>query len=153
MQNRELADAGFVALPGAAQPSCVYALLAQGEVIYVGQTKNIYQRMYSHYNAKMRGYRKRNAPPYLNNIGLDDIRARAIPYDAVMVRFCAKYDLNRLEIEFIERYRPKYNIANRRIDEAKFNVNIAELAKKVGVPWNLPSTPSWPGPRRRRIAA
>ena len=51
MEKAALIPEGFVEVPGIRAPSGVYLLLgAEGEVLYAGQAKQIYQRITTHYN-------------------------------------------------------------------------------------------------------
>ena len=56
MSKLELLAEGFVEVPGWRAPSAVYLLLDdEGQVLYAGQAKKVYQRLTAHYNARVRG--------------------------------------------------------------------------------------------------
>ena len=62
---------------------CVYLLMAKGKVIYVGQTQNIFTRLFN--NQKVKGF------------------------DSVEIIPTEKKNLLMTEFAFIQRYRPTYN--------------------------------------------
>lgn len=122
---------GFEPLSGAASPSGVYALLWKGEVVYVGQAKNVYQRITTHYNRLI------DNTYVAGFVTPGDIRGMTIRYDSAMVLWTAVEDLKDVEQELIWRLRPKYN---RQVlgPIPKVKVNLAALKLK---------------PMRRRVAA
>lgn len=75
----------------------IYALLRRGRVVYIGKSVSLLKRVYSHrYNSQ---------------------RAKALPFgpkrmlfDDIQVMPCAPDDMDRLEREMINRYRPQYNV-------------------------------------------
>ena len=95
---------GFDYLPGITAPSAVYALVDRGVVIYVGQAKNVYQRLTTHMNAKRRGGKKGKT-----TWGPRDINGKPFSFDAVLVKWTPMAELDRVERELILRLRPKYN--------------------------------------------
>ena len=109
IQDLILEREGFQPLPGVLAPSGVYLLLAKGVVLYVGQSINVHQRLSAHYNAKQRGYRKKLFIGQ-REYGAGDTRALSIPYDQVLVKWLPKPELDRVEIQLINRYKPKFNI-------------------------------------------
>lgn len=66
--------------------SGVYLLKCKGVVVYVGQSVELWRRLYTHLNKKW------------------------IAFDAVEVIACAKYDLSRIEAQLVEQYAPKGNV-------------------------------------------
>lgn len=78
----------------------VYILVAKGQVIYVGKSKEMLKRVYSHrniYRAKRRG----DVPSWVTLPG--------IHFDQVFIQPCRLEDLDALEAAMIEKYKPKYN--------------------------------------------
>jgi len=77
----------------------VYLLMWRGEIVYVGQSVKLSARVNTHIYSKgkkrtqMLGGRQITGPVF----------------DKVMVMFVPKEDLNRVEKELIERYKPRYN--------------------------------------------
>ena len=105
--------------------SGVYRLLLAGEVVYVGQSDNVYRRLASHMLAR----NARSSRGSRANFTPNDIRGRPIPFDSADVYWCGLRDLARVEAELIERLRPKYN---RRIVQVLSNapemeINLTEL--------------------------
>lgn len=81
--------------------SGIYVLVLRGTIVYVGKSKNLYSRIYTHrsmYNRKRRG----GAAP-------DWLPVKAIKFDEVHVRPCHVDLLDKLEYEMINLYKPKYN--------------------------------------------
>ena len=91
--------------------SGVYVLLWAGEVVYVGQAKRLYRRIYTH---RSLWERKRSGKATPSNLG------KVMQFSAVTVYPCAESDLDRLEGEMIAKYRPKYNQA--RVPSAKLSL-------------------------------
>jgi excinuclease UvrABC nuclease subunit len=83
--------------------SGVYALVHRREVVYVGRSKTMLVRIYSHRNIaadKRRGKNKEFPSWY---------PIKGIVFDDVWIRPCPTEDLDRVEREMIAKYRPKYN--------------------------------------------
>lgn len=81
--------------------SGVYALLKNGVVIYIGQSKGMISRIYTHktaWGAKSRG---KPSPDWMPTKG--------ILFDEVWVRPCSLDVLDELEREMIDLYKPKFN--------------------------------------------
>lgn len=121
-QSAKLRFEGFEPVSHATAPCGVYALVAKGEVVYVGQARNVYQRLTSHLNNRLR---KRQRPSD-RFISPGDIRSRKIEYDSVLVKWVPENDLDIVERELILALRPKYNL--RVVDPPKrVAVNLAAL--------------------------
>lgn len=81
----------------------IYILLHRGVVIYVGKSKKMLARVYTHEN-RYRQKRVKN-----KKAGLDFIPVPGIQFDEVHVRPARLEDLDRLEAEYIDRFKPRYN--------------------------------------------
>lgn len=79
----------------------VYALVAKGVVIYVGQAKALHNRITTHRQQAARGARGQKLPEWLP--------IRGFVFDEIHVRACRVEDLDRIEAEMINRYKPRYN--------------------------------------------
>ncbi len=91
-----------IALDGAA---CgVYLLLRQGEVVYAGQSVNVFGRLMSHWNALCRARLGKQAAMFRT------WEEPVIDFDAVRIKRCAKSMLDREELALIQRFRPKHNV-------------------------------------------
>lgn len=91
---------GFVDI-SATLRSGVYLLCHRGVVIYIGQSKTMLGRIYTH--RSMWGRKARaNAP--------DWITAKGILFDEVHVCPCPTDKLDALELAMINLYKPKFNI-------------------------------------------
>jgi len=94
----------------------VYALVKAGVVIYVGKSKSLYQRIYAHRttaNAKARG---KSIPSWLP--------AKGFVFDQVFVRTCTVDELDKLEAEMINLYKPRYNESLKRAGKVTAEVKI-----------------------------
>ena len=79
----------------------VYALVKRGVVIYVGKSRSVWQRLYAHRSTANRAARGKPIPTWLP--------LKGFVFDEVWVRPCAFADLDRLEEEMINRYKPRFN--------------------------------------------
>lgn len=77
----------------------VYALVAKGEVVYVGKSKCMLVRIYSHRNAN----RKAGTLPSWFPI-------KGVTFDEVHIQPCHPDNLDNLENQLINRYKPRHNI-------------------------------------------
>lgn len=152
-----LAGEGFHEAP-ALPPSGVYVLLDKGVVEYVGQSSNLYQRLTSHYNAKLRGYRKRTkgVVTSLSALSPRDVRVMAIPFDQVLVKFIPEDQLDEIERVYITRYKPRFNLGAPRLASPrppKIDIDIRQLASLAGIEsWKKNLAESSSGFKRRRVA-
>jgi len=81
----------------------VYALCKRGVVIYVGKSKSLYSRIYTHRNLSSRGKGK-SIPAWMPQ------SLKGIVFDEVHIRPCRLEDLDSLEEQMINLYKPHYNI-------------------------------------------
>lgn len=81
----------------------VYALVYRSEVVYVGKSKSMYARIYAHRNLWNSRGSKTQRPAWL--------QAKGILFDEVHIRPCMLEQLDAIEAELIEAYRPRYNVA------------------------------------------
>lgn len=79
----------------------VYALVKNGVVIYIGKSKSMYQRIYTHRTTASRAARGKAIPTWLP--------IKGFVFDQVFVRPCSVDDLDRLEAEMINLYKPRFN--------------------------------------------
>ena len=85
--------------------SGVYALCKRDVVIYVGKSKSLYQRIYAHRNLANRSAKGQRPPSWW------PASLKGIVFDRVFVRPCHVDELDRLEAEMIDKYKPKYNVS------------------------------------------
>jgi hypothetical protein len=107
----------------------VYALCKRGVVIYVGKSKSLYSRIYTHKHFANRGAKGRPIPDWLP--------IKGIQFDEVFIRPCLIDDLDRLEREMINLYKPRYN------QSLKNNLRVAipSTFSVGGVQLNVPPRP------------
>jgi len=79
----------------------VYALLWRGLVVYVGQSKCLLSRLAAH---RSNMGRKGPAPSWA------PLSMRRMQFDEFQYLPCAPDDLDDIEVEMINRYRPRYNV-------------------------------------------
>jgi len=82
----------------------VYALLSRGTVVYIGKSKCMLGRVYSHRNRYVQKRKGRAEVPWWLESAIP-----AISFDQILVFPCAIEHLDRLERHMIDKYRPRYN--------------------------------------------
>lgn len=87
--------------------SGVYVLGWKGTVVYVGQSKSMYARIYAHRNLWNNARRGKAEPTWLPS------SVKGMLFDEVYIRPCPLEGLNELERRLIELYKPKYNIVHK----------------------------------------
>lgn len=109
MQLEGFSDASEVLRAG------IYALAYKGVVVYVGKAKTMLTRVYTHrqmWSAARRG----KAPKW--------IPTKGILYDQVFLRPCAVADLDTLEHEMVNLYKPKYNTLLKTQDKISIPIDL-----------------------------
>ena len=81
--------------------SGIYILVKRGVVIYVGKSKSLYSRIYTHKHFANRGAKGKAVPSWLPVKGMQ--------FDEVHIRYCHVDQLDALEYETINKYKPHYN--------------------------------------------
>jgi excinuclease UvrABC nuclease subunit len=92
----------------------IYLLCYKGQVVYVGKSKSMYSRIYTHrnqWNNVRRG--KAKSPTWLPQA------VKGILFDEVHVRHCSLEAMDGLEVEAIQRFQPKYNVQHKPVQ--RFN--------------------------------
>ena len=107
--------------------SGVYILLSRGAVVYVGQSVKLYARIATHIVRRGKGKGKPSRIP-------------SIRFDQIWVCPCELEDLDIVEADLIERYKPEYNI------KGKPKLSLDELLQEL-----YPLAP--PTPERRVVYA
>lgn len=79
----------------------IYALVREGVVVYVGQSKKMLARVSAHKS----NWGRKAMPAWM------PASLRGVLFDEVHVLPCRVEDLDRLERALIDLYKPKYNIA------------------------------------------
>ena len=78
----------------------IYALVREGVVVYVGQSKKMLGRIAAHKS----NWGKKSMPAWM------PVSLRGVLFDSAYVLPCRVEDLDRLERALIDLYKPKYNI-------------------------------------------
>lgn len=106
----------------------VYALVYRGEVVYVGKSKTMLVRIYSHRSAA-----GRRQPPWFP--------VKGIRFDEVHIQPCHPDRIDDLERRMIELYKPVYNVQLKSLGPttAPFNLMIGDTVlafnqPKLGLP-------------------
>lgn len=81
--------------------SGIYALCKRGVVIYVGKSKSLYSRIYTHKHFANRGAKGKAIPSWLP--------VKGIQFDEVFIRYVHVDALDAAEREAINFYKPRYN--------------------------------------------
>jgi excinuclease UvrABC nuclease subunit len=97
----------------------VYALVQSGIVVYVGKSKCMLVRIYSHRNAKSK---KGSLPSWFP--------VKGIAFDEVHVAPCHPDRLDQLEYEMINRYKPKFNtlLKNSLHIQTPFTIKVGDIS-------------------------
>lgn len=100
----------------------VYVLVSRGAVVYVGKSKCMLVRIYSHRNAKS----KRGTLPSWFPV-------KGIAFDEIHICPCHPDLIDKLEYDMINRYKPRFNdrLKNSLPISAPFTLKIGELAIAV----------------------
>lgn len=87
-------------------PSGIYLLLMRGVVVYVGKSLNVYARVGNHYQ-NMARIRKGMRPyrDWQSSLSMTEWPL----FDEVQFFFAAPRELDKLELEYIQRYMPQHN--------------------------------------------
>lgn len=91
---------GFIEVTPILRPG-VYALVRNGSVVYVGQSKKMIARVEAHRS----NWGRKRVPAWM------PVSLRGVLFDQVFVMPCRVEDLDHIERQMIEFYKPKYNIA------------------------------------------
>lgn len=83
----------------------VYALARRGTVIYIGKSKSLYARIYAHRNLANRGQKGHKVPAWFPQ------SLKGIVFDEVHIRPCRLEELDALEAQLINLFKPKFNLA------------------------------------------
>ena len=81
----------------------IYLLCHRGQVVYVGKSKSMYSRIYTHRNQWNNAKRGKAGPAWLPN------SVKGILFDEVHIQSCMLEECDRLEAAAIARFQPKYN--------------------------------------------
>ena len=116
----------------------VYALVKAGVVIYVGKSKSLYQRIYAHRHTAKNAAKGKPIPSWLP--------IKGFVFDQVFVCPCRLEDLDQLEAEMINRYKPRYNESLKNGLKVKAQINL-RIGSAI-IPMNEATKPAVIGLRR-----
>lgn len=118
--------------------SGVYALCAKGVVIYVGKSKSMLGRIYAHRQAWQN--KKKGTDWISERLGIPGLQ-----FDEVHIRPCPKHEVDALEVEMINKYKPHYNVQLKTSQKVKapITLNIG------GKPFVINEKPKMPLVERR----
>lgn len=117
----------------------VYALVHKGQVVYVGKSKTMLGRLYTHRQQWLAKRRKKEDQAWW-------IRTPGIDYDEVHVQPCHPDRLDGLERDMINRYKPRFNQLLK--DDSKITQPIALCIGGQTIMMNSPRALSAPIARR-----
>ena len=104
---------GFLTISLRGGVSGVYLLLWKGEVVYAGQSLNVFARIGVHHQTMVRV--RKGLRIQTNTMAQEAI----VAFDEVRIKHCPKADLDRLEIELIQRYLPHHNTLMKRAEQPR----------------------------------
>ena len=104
-----------------ANTCAVYALCWQQEVVYVGKSTAVHNRVAKHRNNYLRWLKGK--PRY----HILDHSADVIQFDEVCVRYCKQYEMDDLEFAMIQKYKPDFNIQHMRAHPIEVEVRAGKL--------------------------
>jgi excinuclease UvrABC nuclease subunit len=113
---------GFINTSAMLKPG-VYALVREGVVVYVGQSKKPLSRVEAH---RSLGSRKSAAPGWLP--------IKGIIFDEVHVLPCRIEDLDRVERAMIDLYKPRFNCKLKAPTPVAAEFNLAAFTKPQSQP-------------------
>ena len=127
---------GFINVSSILGPG-VYALIREGVVVYVGQSKKMLQRISAHKS----NWGRKAQPEWM------PVSLRGVLFDEVHVLPCRVESLDELEAVMIDLYKPRYNIKLK----APTPITTTELTLTCGE-FTIPFNQRPPAPRfERRI--
>lgn len=94
----------------------VYILVHLGQVVYVGKSKCMLNRIYQHRSLWGSKSRKRKVPNFVPVSG--------IPFNEVHVKICKLEDLDYIEQSLIKKYKPKYNIKHKPVEKVRVPITL-----------------------------
>lgn len=106
----------------------IYALVREGAIVYIGQSKKPLGRIAAH---RSQWGRKSQAPAWLP--------IKGILFDEIHVLPCRVEDLDRLERALIDLYKPRYNVKLKSPQPCQTPLTIT-IGNAV-IPLNQPQTP------------
>ena len=110
--------------------SGVYVLVRRGVVIYVGKSKTLYSRIYTHKHFANRGAKGKAIPSWLPVKGMQ--------FDEVHIRYVHVDDLDRVEAETINKYKPHYNMNLKNGLKVRAPINLVINGVALGLNESLP---------------
>lgn len=101
----------FVDLTILMRPICgVYMLLERDIVVYVGKSQNVPKRIRDHCNRMA--------------------NSEAFRFDQVMVKTCTRFELDRLEFQYLKHYKPIHNKQNLGSEAPILGIDLEALGLK-----------------------
>ena len=119
----------------------VYLLVRKGQVVYVGRSKSMLSRIYSHRIAWQRVRKGLKPHPFLNIKGM--------LFDEILIQPCHPDKVKDLELQMIAKYRPKHNIVGMPKNCEPFVIHVNGIELQIG--GILPHLPKEEPLRRRSL--
>lgn len=114
MQLEDFADCSQVLRSG------VYALCAKGRVIYIGKSKSMIGRINTHRRAWIDKRKTKSEGSWIANaLGIPGLM-----FDEIHIRPAPLHDLDRLEREMIDKYKPHYNVQLQTSSKTRAPINL-----------------------------
>ena len=100
----------------------IYALLNRGELVYIKRSPNVWSALASHFRTRRR--KRINGTTMLGYRWSD---AKEFEFDELLIRYCYLDELEAIELDLIERYRPEFNVKIRPVYHSGMKIDYAEL--------------------------
>lgn len=102
----------------------IYALVREGAIVYIGQSRKMLGRISAHKS----NWGRKSMPAWM------PVSLRGVLFDEVHVLPCRVEDLDRLERALIDLYKPRYNIALKQPTPTTTPLNL--VVNGISVPLN-----------------
>ena len=99
----------------------VYLLLRGGEVVYAGQSLNVFARIGVHHQTMVRKRKGLRINPHIMK------EEAYVEFDEVRIKQCAKSQLDKEEMLLIQRYLPQHNTLMKRVEQPKQLAKLREM--------------------------
>ena len=104
-----------------------YVLFWHDEIVYVGQSINLFARVNDHRNGYSRFLRGKE-------VSIDKRQTRTIRFDHATLYFCPKEEMDGLERRLIAIHKPRYNVNfKNKVVPKKKKIDIYMLARAAGL--------------------
>ena len=101
----------------------IYALVYVDEIVYIGKSKCLIQRVTAHRNAWNK--RRKMKPGSVTRTAV-----KVVPFTKFLWRSCSLFEMDVLEIEYIKHHKPKYN--EKHVPKRTFAEDGVDITELIG---------------------